>query len=262
MNRVNARVLGLAVANLDERRDGDAGRFGKVVQVLGAERGELVLNVSRAGDRVVHAAIIPEAVGFATGVGMVGAYAGKMTREKSLPPLWAALCDLAQPRLPRGASVDAVHAAYPVVGRGTVQRIREGAGTKVSSLQKMADHVGVPLSRLVGEGNTKDSAQRNPSWPFERIPPDVWGKMSERARGAVEAAAVAALRDLDATVVLAPARPRQVDWQQLALELARLAPVSRPIPLVVALLIKLAEEHTPLHEVGQRDDVRQLTGRV
>lgn len=37
-------------------------------------------------------------------------------------------------------------------------------------------------------------------WPFERISPEAWSNLSERQRGAIEAAAVAAMREVQSAV--------------------------------------------------------------
>jgi hypothetical protein len=58
------------------------------------------------------------------------------------PPLWEAICRAAA--VDPSSSVDRVHAAYAsVVGRGTIQRIREGGSPRMESLSKMADQIGL-----------------------------------------------------------------------------------------------------------------------
>lgn len=47
------------------------------------------------------------------------------------------------------------------------------------------------------------------AWPFELISEDQWSRLTERQRGAVEAAAVAAMRDLALDVPEAPSRKRR-----------------------------------------------------
>jgi len=71
-----------------------------------------------------------------------------MTRYSDFPPLWHRLCQAAG--LPDATSLDGLHQRIPVVGRGTLQRIRSGVpGTSLKSLQAIADHLHVDLAQLV-----------------------------------------------------------------------------------------------------------------
>jgi hypothetical protein len=61
---------------------------------------------------------------------------------RSMPPLWETVCRAVG--LPAGASIDKVlEACGHAVGRGTLQRIRDGGSPRMSSLQKLAEAVGL-----------------------------------------------------------------------------------------------------------------------
>lgn len=47
-----------------------------------------------------------------------------------------------------------------------------------------------------GQAHTSDPAAA--AWPLERIPPDQWAELTERERGAIEEAAMAKLKELQA----------------------------------------------------------------
>lgn len=89
-----------------------------------------------------------------------------MTRYSSLPPLWVRLCEAVG--LPESSSLDAVHERVPVVGRGTLQRIRSGVpGTQLRSLQSIADHLHVPVGQLMQDATgaaVSTLAERSPAY--------------------------------------------------------------------------------------------------
>jgi hypothetical protein len=70
-------------------------------------------------------------------------------RDSDLPDFWRRICRLAS--LPEDASIDRVHAAYPVVGRGTIQRLRDGNSPRMSSLLKIAEHLRMSPADLLAE---------------------------------------------------------------------------------------------------------------
>ena len=80
-----------------------------------------------------------------------------MARYSELPALWVRLCTAAG--VAPTASLDVVHARIGVVGRGTLQRIRDGVpGTQMKSIQAIADHLGVPVADLMDDPAPKDCA--------------------------------------------------------------------------------------------------------
>lgn len=73
------------------------------------------------------------------------AHAVKFVDPKTV--LWGNICRLAE--IGEDPTIDAVHAKVGV-GRGTVQRIKEGqAATRLSSLTSIAEKLGVPTWRLL-----------------------------------------------------------------------------------------------------------------
>lgn len=83
-----------------------------------------------------------------TGSRSDAAYRRKM-RDSPRSAFWRRLCRLAG--LGDDASVDKMHEAYPVVGRGTIQRLREGGDPRLSSLRKIADHLRMAPADLVAD---------------------------------------------------------------------------------------------------------------
>lgn len=72
-----------------------------------------------------------------------------MVEKRNLPDLWVRICG--RVGLPKEASIERVMAAYgDSVGRGTIQRIRDGGDPRLASLKKMADHIRVDVRELVG----------------------------------------------------------------------------------------------------------------
>lgn len=85
----------------------------------------------------------------ATGIGISTEYGWQMT-SRSLPSLWLAVCR--HVGLPPDSSIDRVLAAYgEAVGRGTIQRIRDGDQPRLASLQKLADAIGLSDVRALLE---------------------------------------------------------------------------------------------------------------
>lgn len=92
--------------------------------------------------------------GMATLNGIHKRYRLSMTREQPLPGNWVRLCRALG--LAETVSIDRVLAAVhedgkPVVGRGTIQRIREAKGTRITSLERLAEFAGVPVGDLVSD---------------------------------------------------------------------------------------------------------------
>jgi hypothetical protein len=85
-----------------------------------------------------------------------------MRRYSHFPTLWLRLCIAA--RVPADASLDTVHAKIDVIGRGTLQRIRDGvAGTQIRSIQAIADHLRVPVTDLLTEVSAQEQEAQ---WPI------------------------------------------------------------------------------------------------
>lgn len=83
-----------------------------------------------------------------------------MGRYLQLPPLWVRLCAAAG--IPPESSLDTVHERVNVIGRGTLQRIRDGvSGTQIKSIQAAADHLHVPIAALLDESTTQEP---EPAW--------------------------------------------------------------------------------------------------
>lgn len=77
----------------------------------------------------------------ATDIGITTDY-GVQMNARTLPILWETVCKAVG--LDADAAIDKVHAAYGhAVGRGTFQRIREGGSPRTSSLQQMAEAIGL-----------------------------------------------------------------------------------------------------------------------
>lgn len=70
-----------------------------------------------------------------------------MTRETEPNVLWENLCLLAG--VPPDASIDRVHKAHPSVGRGTIQRIKDGGRGQGNTLEKLAAQHGLPAAALL-----------------------------------------------------------------------------------------------------------------
>lgn len=117
-----------------------------------------------------------------------------MTRYSSLPPLWVRLCDAVG--LSDAASLDAVHKKVPVVGRGTLQRIRSGVpGTQLRSLQSIADHLHIPVGQLMyGDVEAPPAlAERVPTYGADlgRLVESLAGALDELDPDRLTAAAIA-----------------------------------------------------------------------
>lgn len=80
--------------------------------------------------------------------------------------LWVRLCTLS--RLdPASASVDRLHAALGrCVGRGTIQRISEGVPPRLSSLQRIAEHLRVNVDVLLRDTSATAPAPPAPPRDF------------------------------------------------------------------------------------------------
>lgn len=67
------------------------------------------------------------------------------------PPLWTAILARIDPPLEK-PTIDAVHEALgQVVGRGTVQRIRDGVDPSAKNMRKIAEHLGCLVGDLVDD---------------------------------------------------------------------------------------------------------------
>jgi len=72
----------------------------------------------------------------------------------STRPLWPIICQLDGIDAAAPGSLDAVHAALEsCVGRGTLQRIREGGNPTLKSLTRIASQLGVDTSELLSQPN-------------------------------------------------------------------------------------------------------------
>lgn len=68
--------------------------------------------------------------------------------------LWSIICRLAGVDSKAPGNLDAVHAALQgCVGRGTLQRIREGGNPTLKSMQRIAQQLGVEVSELLTSPN-------------------------------------------------------------------------------------------------------------
>lgn len=86
-----------------------------------------------------------------------------MGRPDQLPELWRRLCALCG--LPADSSIDAIHREVRVVGRGTLQRIREGVeGTSMRSLGLIADHFRIPMSSLMTDEPLRTAREPSESY--------------------------------------------------------------------------------------------------
>jgi transcriptional regulator with XRE-family HTH domain len=86
------------------------------------------------------------------------------------------------------------------VKQSTIGNIEAGIRKRPRELLRIAGALGVRAAWLqTGEEPMKGADTPPPmsmEWPFELLTREQWNALSERQRGAVEAAAVAALRDL------------------------------------------------------------------
>lgn len=103
-----------------------------------------------------------------------------MPRDTHYPLRWMRLCEAA--RLPYNASINQVHAACTAhvpedqrVGRGTIQRIREGGEPRSSSVRLIADALGVPFWSL-----SPDAPNQVPRAPGMPPPPPPAPDFSDR----------------------------------------------------------------------------------
>lgn len=74
--------------------------------------------------------------------------AGSDSADRESNEMWRLACACAG--VEPDASIDKVHEAFGgSVGRGTIQRIREGGTPHLASLQRMADHLGIGVDRMI-----------------------------------------------------------------------------------------------------------------
>lgn len=112
----------------------------------------------------------------ATGIGITTDYGVGMS-SRAMPALWESVCRAAG--LPPDASIDRVLDAYQhSVGRGTLQRIRDGDSPRMASLEKLADAIGLsavsgllppPLGGVGAAGSLSEPAMH------EHPPLITWG---------------------------------------------------------------------------------------
>lgn len=83
-----------------------------------------------------------------------------VSSAREFPALWLKICRRVGAE--SGASIDRVLAAYNnVVGRGTLQRARDGKDVYLQSVQKLADHVGMSLSMFLEDDASDEAAPPN-----------------------------------------------------------------------------------------------------
>lgn len=147
-----------------------------------------------------------------------------MSREKPLQTTWTRICSALA--VPVTSSLDAVHARLPDVGRGTLQRIRNGVpGTRLDSLKKIAATLHISVGELVDTEDSHSSTVTEPHAAWMPTPP-------VSLENAIHAL-------LDAIAALPPARWASVKAQ---LEQAATNPAMRP-EVVGELLLLLTRQH-------------------
>lgn len=151
-----------------------------------------------------------------------------MNRDPTQNPLWHRICALLG--VPVTTSLDVVHRRLAGVGRGTLQRIRDGVtGTRLDSLTKIADALQVPVSELVSptiSGRSAQTQEPSPRW---------------QARATIGLEQALNLL-LDAVAVLPPARWASIKAQ---LDQAALNPTMRH-EIVQELLLLMNSPHEKL----------------
>ncbi len=111
--------------------------------------------------------------------------------------LWATLCRLTGLDDP---GVDAMHRAVKkVVGRGTVQRIREGeTSVGVDSLHALAGVFGMQVWQLLVPGVQANQPPTIAEWPLPRVDRSRWDACTDEDRAYIQGAINRALSECEA----------------------------------------------------------------